>query len=191
MNLIIKLLFWLFALALFFIAQLDTDMGVNNIYIVAMYVFSWFIPVILCSYFKKSYFLYICIINILISLWVLVYILSNNNDNYDFKRDLYSMKLLTTIQNRLENINSYTFDSFEDFSIEYYQGKDIGIPWSCIYLSSTDDNQWYIYAFEYKSNETITKEWTDYFLYKSNPDYTISSDLLLKITDIIKSDCEK
>lgn len=172
-----------------------SDIGVNSFYIYIfgfLYLLFWILPII---YFKekkvpiiKLILFNICAFTLLIYLMSIYWnnILDEKSSNII---DIKSWEYLNEIKNTLKWNDSFSFINIDNYNEKF--NKKI-IPYHyCYYLSSIENNKWYIYAYKYESKKNIEKFWKDYFIYKSINNYVINEDFMFDIKNTINKECFK
>jgi len=197
---IFKLILWLIFPFLWFIATIDTDIpffyndyNAIIIFLIIYFFFRFFLAIIFRK--KKNLFINLILLNIIIFL-ITVYLISLY-DNFlkqplvnkliDNDLDMISNNIIWTLKN---NKNTY-INNIEDFLVKYPQNNEYTVYFHCYYLSRIENWSWFILAYKYNSKEYIEKYKTNYFLYKSIPDYKITTEEMAKIQETINKDCLK
>lgn len=173
-----------------FIARPILEIHVYGIFL--CYLIFWCLPIFIFKLNNKIKILSFLLFNIF--LFIIGAFLIDKASNVLEKEESYLMidKInhgsLVDIKKALSNDIVYTFTDRESFTKD--TNMVIDSPYRCIYLSSTDTNKSYIYAYKYKSEKNIEKTGKSYFLYKSDPDYVISEELLVEIEGIMNKQCD-
>ncbi|MDD3302390.1 MAG: hypothetical protein PHN31_02465 [Candidatus Gracilibacteria bacterium] len=197
MKKIIYVLFFIFAGLIFpYLGILSfSDIDINKLYILflVLYLFSWVIPLIIFGKdINLKFIIKIIFINIILFYFLILSVsllFDFFNDNPNKKIDNQSMTYFSHINIILSQEKNIEINNIIEYNIKYKEGIK---PYKhCYYLSKIDNGKGYIFAFKYESKENINKNGKDYFIYKSIPDYKITTDEMSKIQETINKDCSE
>lgn len=140
--------------------------------------------------FIKETFVILWLVIIFVSIFAAPWTTSLYTSQIQVARDTTRLQDYSEIKANLESVKEYDFYSIDEYNQKY--NTKIKDPKFCYYLSATEDKKWYLFAMSFESSKMKNKFWNDYFLYKSNENYVISTDKLKEIEWIIKKyNCNK
>jgi len=194
LKILTKALIWLifpFILYLMFIAL--PIKWIDTIYSIILYFIFWFFPIIYFWNKKIKLFVYKLIALNLVIFSIMAFVMNYNSNKLQIIEwyifiDNININNIKIIDKAISGKDLINFKDVNDFNSKY--GSDIVAFDNCIYLSSIDNKNWYIYSFKFKSEKNIRKYWNNYFIFKSINDYVINDKEMQKIQNVINKKCQ-